>query len=104
VLIELYLSIDKLVFGNPIGQRPLLLLGALSIIVGVQLLSLGLIGELIANSRARGGPDDAQVAFVVGAGGAGAGAPAAPAARGGAAAQDAAVAAVPVAPGAAAKP
>ena len=29
VLVELYLTIDKLVFGNPIGQRPLLLLGAL---------------------------------------------------------------------------
>ncbi len=66
VLVELYLSVDKLVFGNSIGQRPLLLLGALFIIVGVQLLSLGLIGELIANSRARGGPDDAQVALVVG--------------------------------------
>ena len=56
VLVELYLTIDKLVFGNPIGQRPLLLLGALLIIVGVQLLSLGLIGELIANSRARQRP------------------------------------------------
>jgi len=63
--IELYLTIDKLVFGDPIGQRPLLLLGALLIIVGVQLLSLGLIGELIANSRARSGPDAGQVARVV---------------------------------------
>jgi glycosyltransferase involved in cell wall biosynthesis len=68
VLVEIYLTIDKLVFGNPIGQRPLLLLGALFIIVGVQLLSLGLIGELIANSRARSGPDPAQVATVVEAG------------------------------------
>ena len=68
VLIELYLTIDKLVFGNPIGQRPLLLLGALFIIVGVQLLSLGLIGELIANSRARRGPDPAQVAVLLGPG------------------------------------
>ena len=65
VLVELYLTVDKLVFGHPIGQRPLLLLGTLLIIVGVQLLSLGLIGELIANSRARGGPDEAQVARVV---------------------------------------
>src|SRR5665648_757560 len=104
VLVELYLSVDKLVYGNPIGQRPLLLLGALLIIVGVQLLSLGLIGELIANSRARGGPDDAQVALVVGAGGAGATAPGAPAARGAAAPQDAAVAPAPVAPGAADEP
>jgi len=68
VLIELYMTIDKLVFGHPIGQRPLLLLGALLIIVGVQLLSLGLIGELIANSRARRGPDPAQIAAVVGLG------------------------------------
>ena len=68
VLIELYMTIDKLVFGHPIGQRPLLLLGALLIIVGVQLLSLGLIGELIANSRARRGPDPAQIAAVVGPG------------------------------------
>jgi hypothetical protein len=68
VLVELYLTIDKIVFGNPIGQRPLLLLGALFIIVGVQLLSLGLIGELIANSRARRGPDPAQVAVLLGAG------------------------------------
>jgi glycosyltransferase involved in cell wall biosynthesis len=65
LLVELYLTVDKLVFGHAIGQRPLLLLGALLIIVGVQLLSLGLIGELIANSRARSGPDPAQVARVV---------------------------------------
>jgi glycosyltransferase involved in cell wall biosynthesis len=64
-VIELYLTIDKLVFGAAIGQRPLLLLGALLIIVGVQLLSLGLIGELIANSRARTGPDPTQVAAVL---------------------------------------
>jgi glycosyltransferase involved in cell wall biosynthesis len=78
LLVELYLTIDKLVFGNAIGQRPLLLLGALSIIVGVQLLSLGLIGELIANSRARSGPDTAQVARVLKAGDIVAPAPAAP--------------------------
>jgi glycosyltransferase involved in cell wall biosynthesis len=101
VLVELYLSVDKIVFGHPIGQRPLLLLGALLIIVGVQLLSLGLIGELIANSRARGGPDDAQVALVVGAGEAGAGTPAAPAAGGAARRQDPAVTTGPGAWGAA---
>ena len=65
LLVELYLTVDKFAFGHPIGQRPLLLLGALLIIVGVQLLSLGLIGELIANSRARRGPDPAQIARVV---------------------------------------
>jgi glycosyltransferase involved in cell wall biosynthesis len=46
-LISLYLSIDKLFFGTPIGGRPLLLLGALLIIVGIQLIGMGLLGEMI---------------------------------------------------------
>ncbi len=71
-LIELYLAFDKIVLGHAIGQRPLLLLGALLLIVGVQLLSLGLIGELIANSRARRGPDRTQVAAFFGPGSVGA--------------------------------
>jgi glycosyltransferase involved in cell wall biosynthesis len=65
LVVELYMTVDKLVFGNPIGQRPLLLFGILLIIVGVQLLSVGLIGELIANSRASEGPESAQAAVVV---------------------------------------
>ena len=64
-LIEAWLSVDKLAFGHAIGQRPLLLLGALLLIVGVQLLSLGLVGELIASSRVRRGLDTAVVAEVV---------------------------------------
>lgn len=51
--ILLWLSVDKLVFGSTIGQRPLLQLGILLIILGVQLISTGLIGELIQfNSKA----------------------------------------------------
>ncbi|MBM4136600.1 MAG: glycosyltransferase family 2 protein [Nitrospira sp.] len=46
-LISLYLSIDKLFFGRPIGGRPLLLLGALMIIVGIQLIGMGLLGEML---------------------------------------------------------
>ncbi|MGZ0656450.1 glycosyltransferase family 2 protein [Coraliomargarita sp. W4R53] len=46
-LILTVLSIEKLVFGHGIGQRPLLQLGILLIILGVQLISTGLIGELI---------------------------------------------------------
>ena len=45
--ILVYLSIDKLVFGNPIGGRPLILLGALLIIVGIQLIGMGLLGEML---------------------------------------------------------
>ncbi|HKZ56700.1 MAG TPA: glycosyltransferase family 2 protein [Thermodesulfovibrionales bacterium] len=46
-LISLYLSIDKIFFGKDIGGRPLLLLGALLIIVGIQLIGMGLLGEML---------------------------------------------------------
>lgn len=46
-LISAYLTVDKLFFGNPIGNRPLLLLGALLIIVGIQLVGMGLLGEML---------------------------------------------------------
>lgn len=46
-LVLLYLSIEKLVIGNPIGGRPLLLLGALLLIVGIQFIGMGLLGEMI---------------------------------------------------------
>ena len=46
-LISLYLSIDKIFYGHNIGGRPLLLLGALLIIVGIQLIGMGLLGEML---------------------------------------------------------
>ena len=46
-LLLFYLSIDKVIFGNPIGGRPMLLLGALLLIVGVQFIGMGLLGEMI---------------------------------------------------------
>jgi len=46
-LILLYLSADKVLFGKDIGGRPLLLLGALLIIVGIQLIGMGLLGEML---------------------------------------------------------
>jgi glycosyltransferase involved in cell wall biosynthesis len=64
VLIDLYLTIDKL-RGHAIGQRPLLLLGTLLIIVGIQLVSLGLVGELITQARAREKRDDYEVDRVI---------------------------------------
>lgn len=45
--ISLYLSIEKLFRGINIGGRPLLLLGALLIIVGVQFVGMGLLGEML---------------------------------------------------------
>lgn len=46
-LILAYLSAVKLFLGEGIGQRPLLMLGVLLMILGVQLISIGLVGELI---------------------------------------------------------
>lgn len=46
-LVSLWISIDKIVLGNPIGDRPLLLLGALMIVVGAQMFTTGLLGEMI---------------------------------------------------------
>jgi glycosyltransferase involved in cell wall biosynthesis len=42
-----YLLADKVVLGHPLGNRPLLLLGMLLLTVGIQFLSLGILGELI---------------------------------------------------------
>jgi glycosyltransferase involved in cell wall biosynthesis len=43
-----YLTIDK-IGGAAIGGRPLLLLGILLVVVGVQFFSLGLVGELLTS-------------------------------------------------------
>ena len=50
-LISLWLSIDKLVFGHPIGDRPLLLFGVLLILVGVQMFTTGLLGQMMMQPR-----------------------------------------------------
>jgi len=42
-----WLSFEKLALGEDIGGRPLLLLGALLCLIGVQLLATGLLGELL---------------------------------------------------------
>ena len=46
----IYLLYLKYILGNTIGQRPLLILTILLIFLGMQLISIGLIGEMIANS------------------------------------------------------
>jgi glycosyltransferase involved in cell wall biosynthesis len=47
-LVLVYLTVLK-ISGEAIGHRPLLLLGVLLVVVGVQLLSLGLVSELVAS-------------------------------------------------------
>ncbi|RPI35038.1 MAG: glycosyltransferase [Nitrospiraceae bacterium] len=46
-LISIYLSLEKIFSGKDIGGRPLLLLGALLIIVGIQFIGMGLLGEMM---------------------------------------------------------
>ena len=45
-VIAAYLSFIRLFLGSPIANRPLLLLAILLIFVGVQLVTMGLLGEL----------------------------------------------------------
>ena len=53
-IIALYLSIMKLGFGIPLYNRPLLYLGTLLMIIGLQFFSIGLLGELIINRNREG--------------------------------------------------
>ena len=46
-LISIYLTLGKIFSGKDIGGRPLLLLGALLIIVGIQFIGMGLLGEMM---------------------------------------------------------
>jgi glycosyltransferase involved in cell wall biosynthesis len=48
--IAVYLSALKLFTGAPLSQRPLLFLAVLLIIVGVQFITMGLLGELIVRT------------------------------------------------------
>ncbi|NOX61932.1 MAG: glycosyltransferase family 2 protein [Chloroflexi bacterium] len=50
VLLGVYLTFVKFVGGQDIGTRPLLLLAVLLILVGVQMVGMGLLGELIVRT------------------------------------------------------
>jgi glycosyltransferase involved in cell wall biosynthesis len=50
-VLALWISVDKLMLGNPIGDRPLLLLAITLVIVGTQLFTTGLIGEMVVKPR-----------------------------------------------------
>ena len=49
--IFLWLSYEKFFNGEPIGNRPLFLVSLIMIIVGVQFVSMGLLGELITRNQ-----------------------------------------------------
>lgn len=45
--INLYMAAEKIFFGHSIGDRPLLLLGVMLMVLGAQIVSVGFLGELI---------------------------------------------------------
>jgi glycosyltransferase involved in cell wall biosynthesis len=47
VLLGIYLTVVKLALGQDIGNRPLLLLAVLLVILGVQTISMGLLAEMV---------------------------------------------------------
>lgn len=53
-IINAYLAILKFILRQPIGGRPLLLLGVLLMLIGFQIISTGLIGEMIVSTRHKG--------------------------------------------------
>jgi len=48
--VSAYLTVQKLAFGAELADRPLLLLGVILILVGVQLVSLGLVAEVLGRT------------------------------------------------------
>ena len=59
-----YLTVVKLA-GHAIGQRPLLTLGVLLVVVGIQLFSLGLVGELVTSLHEERASDRERVEALV---------------------------------------
>ncbi len=51
--IDLYLFVYRILQLGPIAGRPLLLLGSLLLIIGIQMVSIGLIGEMIIFTHAK---------------------------------------------------
>jgi len=51
--ISLYVTLDKILLHKPVSNRPILFLGILLLILGVQLFSTGLLGEMLSTSSSR---------------------------------------------------
>jgi glycosyltransferase involved in cell wall biosynthesis len=48
--IAVSLTVQKLIYNEPIGGRPLLLLAILFIFIGIQFITMGLLGEMLART------------------------------------------------------
>jgi len=56
-LLVTWIVVQRLVFGQPLAERPALLLSSLLVVLGLQLFALGLLGELIIFTHARSTKD-----------------------------------------------
>ncbi len=61
-LILLYLAIDKFIFGNDIGTRPMLIVGVMLFLSSVQLITTGILAEMMARAYFR---DDDTASYIV---------------------------------------
>jgi hypothetical protein len=57
VLAGLWLLVEKFVFGEAIGTRPLLMLAVMLVVIGAQFFALGLLGEFLAHGSHEQKPD-----------------------------------------------
>jgi hypothetical protein len=53
VLFTAYLVVSRLFFGVPLVDRPALVLTTLMVVLGIQIISVGLIGEIVAFTYAK---------------------------------------------------
>jgi hypothetical protein len=53
IIVNMWLSYEKIFLDKALGNRPLLFLGILLIIVGVQFFAVGLLGEIIVHNTPR---------------------------------------------------
>jgi glycosyltransferase involved in cell wall biosynthesis len=60
VAINLYLAYLKIFLNEPLGNRPLLFLGLLLVMVGVQFFSIGFLGELLNRGVKKQKPNKAE--------------------------------------------
>ena len=50
LLLSAWLAFTRVVWGTPLADRPLLLLGVILVVVGIQLVSLGLVSDVLART------------------------------------------------------
>jgi len=51
MIINIYIAVLKIFWDQPIGDRPLLFLGILLVVIGVQFFSIGFLGEMVNKNR-----------------------------------------------------